>query len=272
MSRVNFHQTFPPTLEYISRLLEITDMTEEITKEEISELTGIPTGKSSGKVEPHIDYAIYMGLIENISEHSGKYRLIKTKLGNTIMHEDLGIREEVSQLLCHVRLTSKANGAFLWSLLIRSILPNYPNGIKFLLLDDELKKQKALVGKKAVNMGPFYTTYEESFETFNLISRTKEVLRINSQNFKLELLFVYAYALLYEWEQAFPNFNEITADQLATLKFAAAFGFSDTIAYQVLEKLSEKAIVRINGQLSPFTVIKNSNSDSMIDKVYSLLC
>ncbi len=272
MSKVNFHQTFPPTLEYLSRLLEITDMNDALSKEEISEITGIPTGKSSGKVEPHIDYAIYMGLVENISNQSGKYKLKRTKLGNIIMREDLGLREEVTQLLCHIRLTSPSTGAFLWKLLIRGILPNYPDGIRFLLLEDELKKQPVFATKKAVNMGPFFTTYEISFETFSLISRSKEILTIVAQNFKNELLYVYAYALLYEWEQIFPQYDEITADQLSTLKFAAAFGFADIVAYSILEKLFEKSIIRINGQLSPFTIIKNASSDAMIEKAYSLLC
>lgn len=272
MSKVNFHQTFPPTLEYLSRLLEITDMTDELSKEEVSEITGIPTGKSSGKVEPHIDYAIYMGMIENISNQKGKYRLIRTKLGSKIMKEDMGLREEVTQLLCHVRLTSPATGAFLWRLLIRSILPNYPNGIRFLLLEDELKKQPVFATKKTVNMGPFYTTYEESFETFNFLAKTKDTLKIIPQTFKNELLYVYAYALLYEWEQIFAQNNEITADQVAILKFAAAFGFGSTLEYSIFERMSEKGIIRINGQLSPFTIIKNASSDAMIEKAYSLLC
>jgi len=141
-----------------------------------------------------------------------------------------------------------------------------------LLLEDELKKQPVFATKKAVNMGPFFTTYEISFETFSLISRSKEILKIVAQNFKNELLYVYAYALLYEWEQIFPQYDEITADQLLTLKFAAAFGIADTVAYSILEKLFEKSIIRINGQLSPFTIIKNASSDAMIEKAYSLLC
>ena len=33
-------------------------------KYKISELTGIPTGQKKGKVEPHIRYAKYMGLLD----------------------------------------------------------------------------------------------------------------------------------------------------------------------------------------------------------------
>lgn len=48
---------------YIGRLLRIADRRER-SVQEISEETGIPTGKFTGKVKPHIEYARYMGLIE----------------------------------------------------------------------------------------------------------------------------------------------------------------------------------------------------------------
>ena len=57
---VNFHATFLPDLVNISRLLEIADNYDYLSKEEIFELTGIPTGESTGKVEPHIKYAQYI--------------------------------------------------------------------------------------------------------------------------------------------------------------------------------------------------------------------
>jgi hypothetical protein len=271
MNNINFHLTFPPTLEYISRLLELPDMCNELSKEEISELTGIPTGKSSGKVEPHINYGIYMGLIDNISTQKNKYMLKRTKLGHVIQKEDLGLHEEITQLLCHIHLTSPTTGAFLWQLLIRHILPNYPDGIKLLILEDELRKQPVLAKRKRINLGPFYSTYEKSFTAFSLISRTKERIKLIPQTFKSEFIYVYAYALLYEWENLFGRYTEITATQLTSLRFATAFGLTDSMAYSVLERFAEKGIVRINGQLSPYTVIKNAYSYEMIDKAYSLL-
>lgn len=272
MSSINFHQTFPPTLEYISRLLELPEETNDLSKEEISQLTGIPTGKSSGKVEPHIFYSMYMGLIDNKSTERGKYNLKTTKLGNQIIKEDLGIHEEVTQLLCHIRLTSPSTGAFLWRLLIRDILPNYFNGTSLLIIEDELKKQSSLTKVKSINLSPFYSTYEDSFDAFKLISRSKNQIMVISQTYKSELIFVYSYALLYEWENVYIQYNEITADQFSKLRFAAAFGFSETTTYSVLERIAERGIISINGQLSPFTIIKNATSDEMINQAYSLLC
>ncbi len=271
MSNINFHQTFAPTLEYLSRLLEITDMTEEQTKETISEITGIPTGKCSGKVEPHINYAIYMGLVKNTCNTRGKYMLLQTPLGKVICNEDEGLREEISQLMCHVRLTSPSTGAQLWSSIIRDILPIYPNGIKHILLEDELNR-RLISGKGKVRMGAFFSTYEKSFEAFTLLSKGKDTVNIISQGYKNELFYVYAYTLLYEWEQVYPGNREISSTQLSDLKFASTFGFREDLANQVLERISEKGLIQINGQLSPFTIIKLANSEDLLNLLFSLLC
>ena len=59
---VNFHKTFSPQDSYITKILDLAKDNYTGTKEEISEETGIPTGKTSGKVVPHILYAQYIRL------------------------------------------------------------------------------------------------------------------------------------------------------------------------------------------------------------------
>ena len=85
---LNFHESFNPDFEYISKIVQIADNCEGLTKEEISELTGIPTGASSGKVEPHINYAKFMNLIE-FKKESSRYYIYSTSLGKVIENEDL---------------------------------------------------------------------------------------------------------------------------------------------------------------------------------------
>ena len=245
-------------------------MTYELTKEEISEVTGIPTGKSSGKVEPHIMYAIYMGLISNISETKNKYRLVCTPLGKVIKTEDIGFHEEISQLICHVRLTSPTTGAPLWSTITRDVLPNYPNGIKHILLEDELKK-RCYLGEGKIRTGAFFSTYEKSFKAITLLSKCKDTVTFISQDYKNELFYVYVYALLYEWEQMYPYNNEISSIELNELKFASAFGFNQMTINKVLGHISEKGLININGQLSPFTIIKVIKLEDILSLLYSLL-
>ena len=56
---VNFHQTFRPEKQYIAAILELSGDNETHSVREISALTGIPNGESSGKVEPHILCELY---------------------------------------------------------------------------------------------------------------------------------------------------------------------------------------------------------------------
>ena len=137
---LNFHQTFPPSADALSRLLADCPMGEPLTKEEISACTGIPTGKSSGKVEPHIAYAEYMGLLKD-KRTDGKHFLTLTPLGQTILTQDPGFQETVTLLVCHFRLTSPFGGAPLWSGMFRRILSRYPSGVSDALLRDELERE-----------------------------------------------------------------------------------------------------------------------------------
>ena len=60
---VTFHRTFVPEMHYVAALLQYSASSEEGTEQEISVKTGIPTGKSDGKVPAIMGYASGMGLI-----------------------------------------------------------------------------------------------------------------------------------------------------------------------------------------------------------------
>ena len=65
-SHVVTHTALPPLSEVVA--------CSGLDIQEISNLTGIPTGKSSGKVEPMICYAEYMGIITK-EKRNGLYKL-----------------------------------------------------------------------------------------------------------------------------------------------------------------------------------------------------
>lgn len=269
LSNLNFHQTFPPTTDGISRLLSVADQGGAYTKEELSEQTGIPTGKSSGKVEPYIRYAVYMGLLKDQSE-GGKHALSITPLGEEIRLQDPGLMELVSLMVCHARLTSGYSGASLWAYLFKSVLPRYPDGISDVLLKDEL--QQASNSSTEVNKGPFLSSYSGMFAPLRLLSSEEVRLRAMSSSFDPELLYAYAYGLLYEWEGMYPDRKEITGDELRSLNLSATFGLSKNAFSNLLHRLEEDGILRLNRQLVPFTAIKSATSKEMIPKLYSLLC
>lgn len=66
---LSFHMTFQPERHYLSALLAFAQVIDgPTTIATISSQTGIPTGKSSGKVRPLLQYARGMGLIDIVTK------------------------------------------------------------------------------------------------------------------------------------------------------------------------------------------------------------
>jgi hypothetical protein len=76
-------------------------------KMQISDATGIPTGKSTGKVEPMIHYARGMGLVVAESER-GIWCLHTTALGKVVTREDSFLGEAATQWVCHLMMCRRA--------------------------------------------------------------------------------------------------------------------------------------------------------------------
>ena len=266
---LNFHLTFPPVSDGISRLLSVADQEGAFTKEEISQQTGIPTGKSSGKVVPYINYAVYMGVLTDQAK-DGKHILATTSFGRELRMQDPGLQEKASLFVCHARLTSQITGASLWAYFFKSIFPRYPDGITEMLLKDEL--QKAAAPCVEVNKGPFVSAYSGMFAPLRLLDMSGGRIAASKGSYDPESLYAYAYGLLYEWENHFPNRKELTADELRDLEMATTFGLSLDVFGELLQRMADAEIIRFNRQLVPFTVIQNRSSEDMIPLLYSLLC
>ena len=115
-----FHETFQPEIPYISKILQLAIENESGDKLRISELTGIPTGDRKGKVEPHIKYARYMGLINYVCNY-GVYNLSATRLGKEIWVQDKYLHESITQWLLHYCISRENVGAPQWNFLVRKV-------------------------------------------------------------------------------------------------------------------------------------------------------
>lgn len=264
---LNFHQTFPPDEVMLSHLLTSDIFDTALTKEEISMNTGIPTGKSSGKVEPHIEYASYMGLVVD-SFKEGKHTLHLTDLGSLVVREDPGISENVTRMLCHLRMTSPFGGAPLWTTVISELLAQKPLGLSTNVLMDALKKESSV----NINMGPFFSSYEDTiFAPLKLIERCNDVIKLIKHSVNQELIFVYAYALFREWEHAFPGQDELTGTQIENCLMPGSVGWKQADLYSVMEQMQDKGLLSFNRQLTPYTVTKKCYSEQIVPRLYSEL-
>jgi len=99
---LNFPQTFLPDRQLLARLLAFAGGDcRSGDKIEIGKQTGIPTGESTGKVEPMIHYCRGMGLV-NARKTGNKWQLGLTEVGRRIYSEDRFLNENVTLWLLHL--------------------------------------------------------------------------------------------------------------------------------------------------------------------------
>jgi len=269
-SNINFHQTFKPERQYISSILNVANCTGSMSIKDISSCTGIPTGKSSGKVEPHIIYANYMGLIE-YEKKGGMYSLTRTKLGEIVYYEDPGLQENLSIMLCHCMILRMKQGADVWSIIFKKVLPMYRKGISKDLLLKELEKYfDNKINKK--NFAPFLGSYEDMFSTLRILEVSTESIIEDTLQYNKEFIFLYAYVLWEYWNESFTEQDEISSIQLEQLSFGKAFGWDVQTEYIILEHLADKGLIRMNRQLMPYTILKLVDKDTLVERLYSELC
>lgn len=266
---LNFHQTFCPDKNYISKLLSKTLDLKLVTKEQISEITTIPTGNSSGKVEPTIEYMKYMNLI-NYTKESNFYTIKTTSLGDVVLREDPYLSEKITLLMLNYFLTSKLFGAEMWYKVLREIPYEYGRNVSVNIVMKDIESYY----KKNVKMGALNSTYinEYSFNEINIVDIDKENYRFKGIKYNYEEIYMYAYTLIKEVEYLDNERKEFTINEIVDdLKWNLGFGWTKDEAYNVLEQFENKGIVKINKQLNPITIIINKESTDILNDIYSLL-
>ncbi len=276
---LDFHQTFKPERSCLTSLLVDLAACTGKTAEEISKVTGIPTGSSSGKVVPTISYLEYMGLITQQIDNK-KFQLTYTLLGKCVSIEDPGFMEDLTLMLLHCMMTRKNKGAELWSFIICNLLPKYHGSIN----KENFNKELEMYFEKDVNLAPFNGTYTGIFDHLGILNISGNGYTIQSHPFNPEFLYLYGLILYEYWNDWINGYtddekthriiseNEITADQLEEIGFRFPFGWSDLDEYKALEVLHDKGIISLNRQMSPFTVRKIISKEELVDLLYSELC
>lgn len=267
---LNFHETFPPTLRYIAEIVQLAANNFIGDKEEISEITGIPTGSGTGKVVPHIKYAKFMGLIENDIVSAGKYNLQLTPLGRLIYSEDKYFMDRISKYLINYFLCDKEEGAPHWSFLFNNF--NYMLDSEYAL--STIEEQARLYFGKNIEMTVVKSMYikDYGFDDLKMIreSSNKNLLFERCQ-IQQDCYYMYGYTLLYSWEKYFKDKLEISIDEIIEgLKWSNKFGFDYNTTLEIFDELESLGIIKMNKQLSPITIIKTSEAEEIMFKIYDL--
>lgn len=279
MARANlsFHQTFKPERQFLSILLAESDSCCGLDLLEISNLTGIPTGVSSGKVEPSMAYAEYMGLITK-SRHVGKFEISCTPLGNCVKTEDPGLFEKLTLLAMHCMITRPWNGAALWSYIFQVMFPKY----HFRITANQFAKEIELQFGSGVKIAPFNGCYQDLFRPLRVLDFDDDNLSLSAQKIDPDFVYLYAFVLFTYWDEWLSNSSkddskmasseEITANHLKMIGFRNPFGWDERTEYHVLELMAANNLIALNRQMIPFTLRRTTDLNFLLQMLYSELC
>ncbi|MGI6640454.1 MAG: DUF4007 family protein [Limnochordia bacterium] len=255
MLPISFHLSFSPERRYLASMLDYAALGRQGSFSEISDATGIPTGRSTGKVPAILGYAQGMGLIEVVGE--GSKMPILTDFGRAVYYQDRYLGEELTQWLVHFNLCRNDIGAVAWnSVFARGML-----GASFTRAQLE-EYLVGLFGKKA-KIGPMLVTYSDDAA----LSRAG-VLKVEGDSIlrnKAPLLRSYARAysahLLSLLEVFFPSAVQVTATDFndATRWFDVCF-WKEPEVETALTMLEETGNISVDKHMRPWIIEKRRRS------------
>jgi hypothetical protein len=267
----NFHKTFVPERTHINAMLKYASIGKKGSFIEIGQDTGIPTGKSSGKVVPTLDYCRGMGLIalSDESKNNSVKQPILTDFGRIILFEDPFLKENITQWICHFNLCSPNIGADVWYQVFfkgfftlgmsfnRKTLLNY--------LENIYEVQNTSI------IGPLVRMYNDpaSFSVCSALVEKGENYERKSAPVTDENIWGYGAWILNLIEIFYPDNNQITLtelDRAIGCKTIPGWDISDF--HKILFFFEQKKILNVDRHMEPWVIQPIESSQNLWKKIF----
>jgi hypothetical protein len=259
MLPLNFHKTFIPERRLIAAILDYAAKGKQGNYQEISSDTGIPMGKSSGKVPAIIDYARGMGLIELADNNSSVKKPVLTLFGKTVYAEDKFLGEEITQWLAHMNLCRSDIGAKAWN----AVFAEGRNILGSTFSEDELESYLIKIfGAGKRRTGPLVLTYTEDAGFSRAGVLTVEGAKINRKKAPLKEAYSIGYSahILSLLESFFPDDTQITLDDFNKVtKWFDICLWSPSDIERVLSLMETKGYISVDRQMQPWILEKRAD-------------
>ncbi len=281
---LNFSHDFLPERSLLARLLPFASANGCGDKVQIGAETGIPTGESSGKVEPMIRYAHGMGLIRADKE-AKQWRLQLTTLGRQIAAEDPYLSESVTLWLLHLMLCRRSarkgqaigiadawfalfaegtlrlgnrfyQDAYLNYLIERNGMKRYLKGLSGLVLRSYLEP---------TCFGPINALSAET------LGGQIQYIRRSAPNENSHFPAYSAYLLLV-WDDLYSDRNQLAIDDLFTQsRCLAVMGWSRATATRWLDWMADHGLLQLDRQTGATLALRLRDTETVIAKIYDEL-
>lgn len=265
----SFHQSFFPERRHLASLLRLAARDFSGTVDDISAETGIPTGKSSGKVVPHLKYAQAMGILDDPSVATGVYTLRLSSLGRMILAEDSLLHEPLTQLILHLMLSRPIGGASAWHVLFGS--SHLALG-RTMSIDAAVSFLNQELGNSTALPGPLFSTYREeaSLARTSMLTVEKDTVTLGSLPSLDDYYWGYAYCWLVYWEQTARGLQQLPLTELEAVSgFVEVTGWSQRRFDDFLAWADEQRIVRIDRQTGIPLVMKTKHSGELVAQIFA---
>jgi len=258
---LNFHQTFKPEKNHISNLLTINTLTA--TKENLSHQFGIPTGKSSGKVEVSLLYAQAAGLLSYHKKHENL--IIKRSIIGTIVYEnDSYLEHELTQLLFHYLFCSKNSKLQLWELLFTK----YHKGIKEIDVSDFTNYSQKTFNVEKIRLAPLWGTYiseDPLIDVGVLKPLDKGSYKYSKVSIIEHYVNWYSFFLYHFMSELDSHRKEFTIEELLYHGFHNIFSWNSGELRTVLELVESQEKLSLNKQFKNYHIYLNQALPLLID-------
>ena len=275
---LNFTQSFKPETGLISRLLKFVKNTDGTgTKEEIRDHTGIPTGSSSGKVEPIIYYSCGMGLLY-ANKQDDVWCLRLSRLGQLIAEEDINLSEPetlwiMHLLLCRRRdLNEPARGvADAWFTLFADSEHRLGKEFDADLYTEFLNQRHGNLGYMPSLAKLVLNSYSDDscFKAINALSvKDNNYHRIPApiETSYFPAFSLYLFAI---WDKLYETHSQIDLNNLfETSRLLNILRWSTSDITPWLDWLSDNDLLQLDRQTGGIMALRLKNTDHLVSKLY----
>lgn len=219
---IDIARTFLPDRRLLARLLGFAAQGGGGTKFEIRDQTGIPTGESTGKVEPMIWYAAGMGLIKPDLQ-ADMWQVPLTTLGQVIFQEDPFLNERQTLWLLHLLLCRRLSRhstqgvADAWFTIFADSQLRLGKTVNTDQAHKLLQERYGQLGYLKALAGVLLRMYQESnawgLAAILTISATSETYQFQAAPTETSYYPLYTTYLYLMWDSLFVNEQQIALDQ-----------------------------------------------------------
>lgn len=281
---LSFMQGFKPERRFISLLLKFTQSNGRGDKHKISTETRIPTGKSTGKVEPTINYAVGMGLI-NAKKDAKEWILTLTLFGELVLKKDEYLSDNVTLWLMHLMLCRAVNQSDFVTLSEGVVDPWFTLfalseirlGRKFTLSDyGTFMEERFGANTSRINMCKVILGSYAEDGCFGLIKAIEfnssgQYMR-NQAPLEVELYPVYSAYLFLLWDEFYPNEKQLSLNDIfQRTRMLSVMCWNNQCAKPWLDWMVDNGLLQLDRQTGETLALRTVNTIDVIDNIYSEL-